>query len=57
MITINIMLMFKIISLINLGIIIFLYMVGTFTDKNFNFFNTLITSLILLIPFIYIILN
>lgn len=57
MITINIMLLFKIISLICLGTIMLFYMLATFSIKNMNFISIFVVFSFMAIPFIYILLN
>lgn len=58
MITINLMMLFKIISLICLGIIMLFYILGTFaTTENINFISIFVAFSFMAIPFIYILLN
>ena len=57
MITINLMLLFKIISLICLGTIMLFYMLATFSAENMNFISVFIAFSFMAVPFIYILLN
>lgn len=57
MITINLMLLFKIISLICLGTIMLFYMLATFSAENMNFISIFIAFSFMAVPFIYILLN
>ena len=59
MITINIMIVFKRISLIFLGILMLAHMLSTFSLSNekISFMSIFITFLFMATPFIYILLN
>ncbi len=59
MITINIMTVFKSISLMFLGILMLIYMLSTFSPKNekISFMSMFIAFLFMATPFIYIVLN
>lgn len=58
MITINIMVLLKALSLICLGILILLYMGATFaTAEKVSFFVTFTTFILMALPFIYILFN
>lgn len=58
MVTINLMLVFKIISLCILGFMMFSYMISTFKQQEkISFIAVFLTFLILALPFTYIILN
>ena len=57
MITINVMLLFKIISLICIGTIMLFYILATFSAENMNFISIFIAFLFMAIPFIYILFN
>lgn len=57
MITINLMVLFKIISLICLGTIMLFYIFATFGTKNMNFISIFIAFSFMAIPFIYILFN
>lgn len=57
MITINLMMLFKIISLICLGTIMLFYIIATFSAENMNFISMFIAFSFMAIPFIYILLN
>lgn len=58
MITINIMLILKIVSLCILGFMMFSYMISTFKQQEkISFIVVFLTFLILALPFTYIILN
>lgn len=57
MITINLMVLFKIISLICLGTIMLFYMFATFGTKDMNFISIFIAFSFMAIPFIYILIN
>ena len=57
MVTINLMLLFKIISLICLGTIMLFYMLATFSAENINFISIFIAFSFMAVPFIYILLN
>ncbi len=57
MITINVMLLFKIVSLICIGTIMLFYILATFSAENMNFISIFIAFLFMAIPFIYILFN
>lgn len=57
MITIDLMLLLKIISLICLGTIMLIYIISTFQTKNMNFISIFIAFLFMALPFIYILFN
>lgn len=57
MITINVMLLFKIVSLICIGTIMLFYILATFSTENLNFISIFIAFLFMAIPFIYILFN
>lgn len=57
MITINLMIAFKVISLICLGTLILFYMLATFSTENMNFISIFVAFSFMAIPFVYILLN
>lgn len=57
MITINVMLLFKIVSLICIGTIMLFYIIATFSTENMNFISIFIAFLFMATPFIYILFN